>query len=66
LTKIGEDIKAAPLLSVLLDENQADCFLGREHHLWMCAGESCLSERTDSSMYTFPRKKKEKGVQGEK
>lgn len=27
LTKIGEDIKAPPLLSVLLDENQADCFL---------------------------------------
>ena len=27
LTKIGEDIKAAPLLPVLPDENRADCFL---------------------------------------
>lgn len=26
LMKIGEDIKAAPLLPVLPDENQADCF----------------------------------------
>lgn len=57
LTKIGEDIETGPLLSLLPDGNQADCFLfgGSGCEKPKAAGKPQMGEKKNHSPHSLAR-----------